>query len=81
VNFIFNRLLETYGIRERKKIERKQEQKKKKEQKELEEKIIELRAEKLEFYLRQTGKVEIFAAKWNNKEIGDYIGPVSQIKL
>ena len=35
VNFIFNRLLETYGIRERKKTERKQEQKIKKDQKEL----------------------------------------------
>ena len=38
MNFIFNRLLETYGIRERKKIERKQEQKIKKDQKELEKK-------------------------------------------
>ena len=75
MNFIFNRLLETYGIRERKKIERKKEQKMKKEQKELEKKIIELRASKLEFYLRQTEKGEIFSAKWNNKEIGDYIGP------
>lgn len=75
MNFIFNRLLETYGIRERKKIERKQEQKIKKDQKELEKKIIELRAAKLEFYLRQTEKGEIFSAKWNGKEIGDYIGP------
>ena len=52
MNFIFNRLLETNGIRERKKLERKQEQKMKKDQKELEKKIIELRAAKLEFYLR-----------------------------
>ena len=47
----------------------------KKEQKELEKKIIELRASKLEFYLKQTEKGEIFSVKWNNKEIWDYIGP------
>ena len=73
VDYIFNKLMESYEIKN-KKMKRKEKRNKQKREKNKQWKIVHHRAQHMTIGLKKTGKGDVQILQWKGQEVGEIIG-------